>query len=226
MSWLRVYATEIRWTLVVLILAVVGVVALWPRGGEEPADPSHAAGDQQQENAQRQEQPPREPASAEQRAAADLDPCPRGAAASPELADTDGVCLADGEPVDLGEAVGDTPTLINVWATWCPPCRTELPVLEDYASQPDSVSVVGVQVMSPEAGGVDLLRELGVRFPNVHDSDNAIRSALNVPNVLPASYLVTEDGEVHRIDATVFHSPDEVRAAVHETLQADRAGAP
>ncbi len=129
-----------------------------------------------------------------------------------------GSCLADGRPVDVGAAVAGGPTLINIWAAWCGPCRTELPALQAYATRPGAIRVLGVQVQSDPADGLDLLTELGVHFPNVHDGDGRLRAALKAPNVLPVSYLVTASGEVRRIDPPVaFESPDEVRAAVERT---------
>ncbi|GAB2741275.1 TlpA disulfide reductase family protein [Salinifilum aidingensis] len=210
----REYGTEIRWTAVVLVLAAAGVIALWPRGGQEPAPDADAP------------QRDRPPASTEvdpaQRAAADLRSCrEQGPAAGQrsgpgQLSGARGTCMADGSPVGLGEAVGDGPAVINVWATWCAPCREELPVLAEYARAQDEVDVLGVQVRSGESAGLGMLRELGVHFPNVHDPRGELRSALSAPNVLPVSYLVTEDGAVHRLDVTVFRSVDEVRAAVDE----------
>lgn len=205
-AWVREYRSELRWTFVVLVLAAAGIAALWPRSAEQPdegggAPPPKAA-------------PPVDPA---QRQAADLQPCPSGAGGPAELTGVRGTCLADGVPTDLGAAVADGPVLVNVWATWCAPCRTELPALQAYAERPDSPRVLGVQVMSDEAAGLDLLRELGVDFPNVHDADDDIRAALRVPNVLPVSYLVTERGEVRRMGPAAFEDPDQIAEAVRNT---------
>ncbi|WP_344686197.1 TlpA disulfide reductase family protein, partial [Saccharopolyspora taberi] len=146
-----------------------------------------------------------------------LAPCPAGPPTGPAAT---GTCLADGSPADLAAAVGGRPTLVNVWATWCAPCRTELPALQEYSQQPGSVRVIGVQVLSDEEEGLRLLRELGVRYPNIHDPDNRIRAALNVPAVLPISYVVTSTGEVRRIDPPIaFSSAAEVADAVGRTLE-------
>jgi thiol-disulfide isomerase/thioredoxin len=205
---LRAYRNEIRWTIVVVLLAVVGIIALWPRGSDRQAE-APAPGPA----------PAARAVDPAQRAAAALQPCPAADGAPPELAGVTGSCLADGRPVDVGAAVAGAPTLINVWATWCGPCRTELPALQAYAAQPGAIRVLGVQVQSDPADGLDLLTELGVHFPNVHDGDSRVRAALKAPNVLPVSYVVTASGEVRRIDPPVaFESPEEVRAAVERTL--------
>ncbi|SFT02721.1 TlpA family protein disulfide reductase [Saccharopolyspora flava] len=206
---LRAYRSEIQWTVVVVVLAVLAAVALWPRDHEQrsgSADPAAAP-------------PPAERIDPQQRAAAALQPCPAGTGGPAELAGTSVECLADGKPADLAGVVSGEPTLINVWATWCLPCRSELPALQAYSTEPGAIRVLGVQVDSGAGDGLDLLRELGVHFPNVHDGDNRARAALRAPNVLPVSYVVTGSGEVRRIDPPVaFESPAEVRAAVERTL--------
>jgi thiol-disulfide isomerase/thioredoxin len=184
----------------VLVLAVL--VAVLPRvgshsGGAAPAAPDLGAA----------------------RAKAALPSCP--ADGGPQVARLRGVvddCLGTGRPVDLGTALGGRATLINVWATWCGPCKTELPVLDSYAAQPGAARVVAVQVASSPADGLDLLTRLGVHLPVVHDGSGdtgPLRSALAVPPALPASYLVTPDGQVRFIgDPRVFGTVDQVRAAV------------
>ncbi|MEU6128622.1 TlpA disulfide reductase family protein [Saccharopolyspora sp. NPDC047091] len=204
----REFRNEIRWTVVVLVLAGLAVVALWPGGsggGTRAVDPPQ----------QRPQAAPVDPALR-----TGLEPCPAPRPGGPaELAGVTGTCLADGRPIDVGAALAGRPALVNVWATWCAPCRTELPALQRYADRPGSIPVLGVQVQSDEAGGLELLRSLGVRFPAVHDPDGALRGALRVPNVLPASFVITESGEVRRIDPPeVFRSADAVDAAVRRTL--------
>ncbi|GAB2652282.1 TlpA disulfide reductase family protein [Saccharopolyspora gloriosae] len=207
---LREFRREIQWTVVVLVLAGLAVVALWPGGSGDGGGQAGSPPGSEQRAA-----PPVDPALR-----AGLEPCPPPRPGGPaELAGTTGTCLADGRPVDVGAALAGRPALVNVWATWCGPCRTELPALQSYAERPGSIPVLGVQVQSDEAGGLELLRDLGARFPAVHDADGSVRSALRVPNVLPASFVITAGGEVRRIDPPeVFESADAVDAAVRRTL--------
>jgi thiol-disulfide isomerase/thioredoxin len=105
--------------------------------------------------------------------------------------------------------------LVNVWATWCPPCKEELPVLAEYAAQPDAIDVVGLAVQSRQADALELLAALDVRLPTLFDEDGAAERALRVPKALPASYLIGADGSVVKVsEPLVFRSADEVRQAV------------
>ncbi|MFI7676318.1 TlpA family protein disulfide reductase [Actinophytocola sp. NPDC049390] len=201
-----------RWMLVALVLVLAGVIALWPRtdeardrGAALPSVPTRPA-----------------PDLAALRAAAALRPCPQpspDASARGPLAGVTAICLGEGSAVDLGAVLAGRPALINVWASWCQPCREELPVLEAYATSSDAVAVLGVQVQSDPADGLDLLASLGVHFPSVHDGDGAVGKALQLPKYLPVSYVVRPDGTVHRVDPPKpFTSTDQVRAAVQRYL--------
>lgn len=196
--------TVTKWALAAAVLAVALIVALLPRGGDDSAaKPAEDLG----------------PA----RSAAALQACPAPSAKEPvkQLEGVKADCLGDGASVDVGQALAGAPVLVNVWASWCEPCRTELPVLQEYAKQPGAVRVLGVQVQSPAKDGLDLLAKLGVHLPSVYDGDGQsgpVRTALKVPSALPASYLVTASGEVRFIaNPRLFGNTDQVRAAVGGT---------
>ncbi|MEJ3655666.1 TlpA disulfide reductase family protein [Actinomycetes bacterium KLBMP 9759] len=203
---LGAHRTEIISTVVVLVLVVGAVVALWPRGSGP--SPERAAA---------------EPAAvsdselAPLRAAAQLEPCPAPTAAAPAgpLVGITVPCLGAAGSVDIGAAVAGRPALLNVWASWCAPCRAELPALAEYAARPGAVAVLGINVRDDSRAALQLVTELGVRLPAVTDPDARLRRALQVPPGLPMSYVVRTDGSVVQVDPPVpFTSADDVAAAV------------
>jgi thiol-disulfide isomerase/thioredoxin len=118
--------------------------------------------------------------------------------------DVDIVAAGDGVAVSSAQLVAEGTSVISLWATWCAPCKRELPMLQDMAD--DGTTVIGVNIGdSPDA--VDaFLRDLGVDFPNYIDVDGEVMSALDVPSV-PATLIVVDGdlvwqhlGEVSRAD--------------------------
>ncbi|MEO5652334.1 MAG: TlpA disulfide reductase family protein, partial [Marmoricola sp.] len=83
--------------------------------------------------------------------------------------------LGGGEPVDLRSLRG--PLVVNLWASWCVPCRTELPLYAAFAKKyAGRVDVLGIDFQETRVeAALQLARKSGVRYPLLADPDGAVR---------------------------------------------------
>lgn len=125
-----------------------------------------------------------------------------------------------GDDVDLGELTG--PAVISVWASWCPPCREEMPILEEFhAAYGDRITMLGIDFQDFQTDeALALLDEAGVSYPQVLDEGGDIsgKGAFPVLRGLPYLAFVDEDGTVTHVEAVVIESSDELAALVDEHL--------
>ena len=103
---------------------------------------------------------------------------------------------AEGENIRLSEYRGRV-VLINFWASWCGPCRQEMPHLDaihqKYAGL--GFTVFGVNVEQNRELADKVLRDIPVSFPILFDSDNHVSQLYDV-DAMPATVLVDRSGEI------------------------------
>ncbi|ODR06321.1 hypothetical protein BHQ15_13550 [Mycolicibacillus koreensis] len=214
-------STAMRWTVAVLAVVTALIVALalelrddTPGESARPPGPPIARDHRDADTAA---------ALAEPRRRADLQPCP-GAESTPAAGDAPlhavvVECAADGQPVAVAAALAGRPSVLNLWAYWCGPCRAELPAMAEYQRRVGPrVQVVTVHQDENEAAALQLLADLGVRLPTLQDGTRRIAAALSVPNVMPATVVLAADGSVAQILPRPFADADEIAAAVGELV--------
>lgn len=90
----------------------------------------------------------------------------------------------------------DTPVVVNVWASWCGPCRVEAPLLQKASQRyGDRVVFLGVDARDRETDARAFLRRYGITYPNVVDTDDAITSLLGLRG-FPTTYIFDRSGKV------------------------------
>ena len=111
---------------------------------------------------------------------------------APELALTN---LA-GEDESLADYRGNV-VMVNLWATWCPPCKAELPVLQEYYDdhKDEGFVIIGIDSQEPPERVESYIKTTTVKYPIWIDLDGAAGMAFNSFS-LPASFVIDRDGVV------------------------------
>lgn len=163
-------ASRLIWLLIVVAVVASGVAAYsWNQGTAQNELP--------------------QPVSLEDLAAADLgnsDPAPDFS-----------VPTIDGSRFSLSDHLANSgdPVILNLWASWCAPCRAEMPALDAAASRYPGVKFVGVAVQDDLQAAEEFAAELGVSYTiglDERDEVNALYPAFG----LPVTFVISGDGVI------------------------------
>ncbi|MFQ5486919.1 MAG: TlpA disulfide reductase family protein [Gammaproteobacteria bacterium] len=126
-----------------------------------------------------------------------------------------------GDTMSLADQQGKV-ILLNFWATWCRPCREEMPSLqrlwEEFRTQPFVILAVAADRGSKKTVA-DFVAGLGLDFPVLLDTDGSVRRHYEVYG-LPMSYLIGKDGRISgRIPAAQDWHSEAARALIRHLLK-------
>lgn len=134
------------------------------------------------------------------------------------------VATLDGDSVRLSDLRGQV-VLVNVWATWCPPCRVEMPGFEKVWREHGARGFT-VLALSTDRGPRDVVHEFiaerGLTFEVAMANNEALR-ALDAGNALPTSYLIDAEGRIRHTVVGIFARPALERAVVRLLDERDAA---
>lgn len=141
---------------------------------------------------------------------------------APVLTGTD----LNGEPVDTSTWEG-SPGVINVWASWCAPCRAEAPELVAVAKQNPEVNFLGLDTRDSDAPARAFVEKFNIPYPNLPDPDGQLVLQFSdslPPQAIPSTLLVDAQGRVAgRFLGAV--EAGELDAALQDLVAEDSGGA-
>lgn len=119
----------------------------------------------------------------------------QGYPAEAELAPQFSVPTSSGEDFSLAEhqANDGRPVFLNLWASWCFPCREEMPAISAASETFPDIKFIGVAIQDNRADAEAFADEIAVAYTVGFDTENAVNVDYN-PLGLPASYIISSDG--------------------------------
>jgi len=100
----------------------------------------------------------------------------------------------DGKQMQLSSFRGEKAVVVNFWATWCPPCREEMPAFEDlFVNNKNKLTILGVDLQESEETIRKFLLEIPVTYPLLLDPNADVKALYNV-FTQPVTYFIDKDG--------------------------------
>jgi len=132
----------------------------------------------------------------------------------------------DGDTFDLADHRGEV-VVMNVWASWCAPCRAEAPTLVAAAHDlgPDGVQFVGLDTRDSDTSARGFVEKFGIPYPNLIDRDGRLQLLFSdtlPPQAIPSTLVIDKQGRV-AARALGRVSESSLRGLV-EPLLAEKAG--
>lgn len=135
--------------------------------------------------------------------------------AGDRLPDVELVAIDGGATISLADI--DGPAVVNLWATWCAPCRREIPDFESvHRARGDEVRFVGINIGEDADDAADFLEEVGATYDQYLDSAGFVVTELRTAT-MPVTLVLGPDGTI----STKHLGPmdqDDLEAAIDEAL--------
>ncbi|WP_296138644.1 TlpA disulfide reductase family protein [uncultured Tessaracoccus sp.] len=126
-------------------------------------------------------------------------------------------CLGSDKVVNLA-GLPRTPTVVNLWAQWCGPCREESGHLREVSRRRDDVAFVGINYNDPKPDwALEFASVVGWHYPHVQDMDKTLRAELGVPGI-PMTLFVDADGRIVHRHPGVLQSAEQLEQLIEEHL--------
>ncbi len=122
----------------------------------------------------------------------------------------------EGEPSSLTTLQG-SPVLLNFWATWCPPCREEMPYLQQIWDgwQEKGLVLLAINIGESPSDVESFMQSQGLSFPVLLDSSGAIATQYDIRNI-PTTFFIDSEGIIQHIKVGAFQSKAEIESILSQ----------
>ena len=131
---------------------------------------------------------------------------------------------AQGQTIRLSELRGK-PVLLNLWASWCPPCQAEMPDMQKvyaaYTSQGFTILAVDTSYQDDKSAALSFATEHGATFPILFDLDGTVSRKYQVHS-MPTSFFIDKNGVIQRVVIGGRMSEALIRAETERLLKGGR----
>ena len=127
----------------------------------------------------------------------------------------------DGNEIQLSDYSGEV-VVLNVWASWCAPCRAEAPALEEVAVQfaDQGVQFIGLNTRDSTTAAQAFARKFGISYPSIIDTDGKLQLQFNgtlPPQAIPSTIVIDKNGKVAARALGIVSAPT-LRAMIEPLL--------
>ena len=127
---------------------------------------------------------------------------------------------AEAETQSLGALKGKV-VFLNFWATWCGPCRAEMPSMQALYDRyrEEGLEILAVNCQEGQQEILAFMKNNGLSFPAALDSDGKVSQAYGI-QAIPASFLINREGKIiSRVVGSINWDTPEIRAAMEQLLK-------
>lgn len=133
--------------------------------------------------------------------------------------------LLDGSTLRLADLRGQV-VVLNFWATWCEPCKEEMPLFQTFAEAGNAdgipIAILGVGVKARDTPDAirGFIQDLGITYPIAHDGGGdsplvgPVEAAFGKADFLPLTFIITPDGVVSHVQVGPYRDPADLTAHV------------
>lgn len=113
-----------------------------------------------------------------------------------------------GEKISLGAFRGK-PVLLNFWASWCGPCRQEMPYLQAILAEKTGVAILTINIRESQKTVSDFMKRNDYTFPVLLDSDGKVSQSYQI-QAIPATFLIDKNGIIKAVKVGAFRNKAEI----------------